>query len=66
MDIPTKMELVWKPKMITRLIGGMVGDMCLEYGFVNRKHSNLGSPLNESTNEIQKPNSPPEGSPPKG
>ena len=27
MDIPTEMELVWKPKLITRLIGGWL-DIC--------------------------------------
>ena len=28
MDIPTKMELVWKSKLITRLIGGWL-DICV-------------------------------------
>ena len=28
MDIPTEMELVWKPKLITQLIGGSL-DICI-------------------------------------
>jgi hypothetical protein len=28
MDIPTEMELVWKPKLITRVIGGWL-DICI-------------------------------------
>jgi hypothetical protein len=37
MDIPTEMELVWKPKLITWLIGGMAGYMYLGYGYENMK-----------------------------
>ena len=46
MGIPTEMELVWKPKLITRLIGGMAGYMCLGYGYENMKIDRLTTQWN--------------------